>query len=355
MREHLDGIDFVKIIAMFMVVVGHMLVHGGVLNAVTPYSSQYWVVWFMEVAVYCAVDCFALTSGYLMSNSSAKFSRLLELWFQVVFYSLVIAVFMVWRFPDVRDSITVINILFPITYREYWYLTAYFGMYFLIPVFNAALNGLDHRHMKSVIICLGLFFVVVPLITNQDPYNVNQGYSMIWLCVLYLFGGYIAKYHIFENTKRSILLMGFVISTLITFFCILSNIFYGIPSRGWALASYTSPTVVLAAIFLISFCRGIRFRGYTQKLVRCMGGATMGILLLQDNNLIRSKYVSGSTLGLANKNAAVLAVDVLVLSLMIYFICFGADMVRRKLFKWLNIKEVCEKLEFWMHSVYERK
>lgn len=350
MKEHLDGIDLLKIIAMYMVVVGHMLVHGGLLNTVTPYSSQYWAAWLMEVTVYCAVDCFVLASGYLISSSFAKFSRLLELWLQVVFYSLLIAVFMAWKFADVRDNITIINILFPITYKEYWYLTAYFGLYFLIPVFNAALNGLSQKQMRSVLLCISLFFVVIPTIANQDPYSMNQGYSMIWLCVLYLLGGYIAKYHTFENTKKSILLLGFMLSTMATFLCILSNNLWEMPSRGWALASYTSPTVLLAAIFLFSFCRKIKFRGYFQKLIRFMGGASIGILLLQDNHLIRSKYIEGSTIGLSNKNAIIMAGGVLLLSLIIYIACFGVDMLRRQLFKYLHVKEICQQFDLWMLS-----
>ena len=350
----MDGIDLLKMIAMFMVVVGHMLVHGGLLNAVVPYSSQYWAVWFMEVVVYCAVDCFALSTGYLMSNSSTKLSRLLELWFQVVFYSLLIAIFMAWKFADVRDSITIINILFPITYKEYWYLTAYFGMYFLIPIFNAALNGLEQKRMGQVLLYIGLFFIIAPTITNQDPYNANQGYSMIWLCVLYLIGGYIAKYPVFENTKRKTLFMGFIISTLTTFFCILSSALCRIPSDGYILVSYTSPTVVLAAIFLFLFCKGMQFHGYVRHLCSLYGGGVIGILIISDNNLIRNKLISGCVAELYNKSVGVMSASVLLISLMIYLICFGIDMIRRRLFKYLHVKEICEQLEFWVYSVYER-
>lgn len=354
MREHLDGIDLLKMIAMFMVVVGHMLVHGGILNTVVPYSSQYWVAWFMEVVVYCAVDCFALTTGYLMSNSSTKLSRLLELWFQVVLYSLLIAVFVAWNFADVRNNITIINILFPITYKEYWYLTAYFGMYFLIPIFNAALRELKQKSMKQVLLYISLFFVIAPTITNQDPYNINQGYSMIWLCVLYLIGGYIAKYPVFKNTKRRTLLMGFIISTLTTFFCIVSGTLWGIPSNRHILASYTSPTVFLAAIFLFSFCKEIRLHGYVQKICSLCGGGVIGILIISDNNLIRNKYISGCVVGLCDKNALVMGTSILLLSLMIYLVCFGIDMIRRKLFKSLHVKEICDQLAFWVYSIYER-
>ena len=201
MREHLYGIDFLKMISMFMVIVGHLLVHGDVLNTVIPYSSQYWVAWFMEVVVYCAVDCFALTSGYLMVNSSIKISRLLEIWLQVLFYSFVIAIVMALKFVDVRNSIKIVNIVLPITYKEYWYLTAYFGLYLIIPILNTALHRMSRKDMKQTLLFIILFFIAIPTITSQDPYNINSGYSMIWLSILYLFGGYIAKYEIFGKPK----------------------------------------------------------------------------------------------------------------------------------------------------------
>ena len=79
------GIDALRILSMFMVVILHVLGRGGVLSASS--GRRFWVVWLMEVAAYCAVDLFALISGYVMARRQIKPQRLLQLWCQVVFYS----------------------------------------------------------------------------------------------------------------------------------------------------------------------------------------------------------------------------------------------------------------------------
>lgn len=74
------GIDFLRILSMLMVVFLHVLLQGGILGAAKPNSINYWTAWFLEIACYCAVNCFALTSGYVMCRSRPKFSRLGGLW-----------------------------------------------------------------------------------------------------------------------------------------------------------------------------------------------------------------------------------------------------------------------------------
>ena len=59
------GIDFLRILAMFFVVILHSLGKGGLLDNTVVDSPQYKLVWFMEVCAYCAVNIFALISGYV--------------------------------------------------------------------------------------------------------------------------------------------------------------------------------------------------------------------------------------------------------------------------------------------------
>lgn len=68
------GIDALRIVSMLMVVTLHVLGHGGVLKIAE--SEKYWIVWFLEISAYCAVNCYALISGYVGVYSKYKFSNL---------------------------------------------------------------------------------------------------------------------------------------------------------------------------------------------------------------------------------------------------------------------------------------
>lgn len=74
-----------KMLAMFMVVILHVLGIGGVLNRCVPLSLNYEVSGILETCAYCAVNCFALASGFVMVNTKFKYHRIIVLWLQVVF------------------------------------------------------------------------------------------------------------------------------------------------------------------------------------------------------------------------------------------------------------------------------
>ena len=56
------GIDLFRIVAMFMIVNLHVLKHGGTLEQVT--GTQFIVTWLIEAFITCAVNCYAIISGY---------------------------------------------------------------------------------------------------------------------------------------------------------------------------------------------------------------------------------------------------------------------------------------------------
>ena len=98
---------------MFLVPILHILGNGGVL-ANTPWmSSQYLAGWLLETVALCAVDCFALISGYVGSTAKFRWSRVGNLWLGIVFYTLLLtALFAVWM-PEVVSKRTWFGAIFP--------------------------------------------------------------------------------------------------------------------------------------------------------------------------------------------------------------------------------------------------
>ena len=84
------GVDLLRILSMFFVVVLHTLGVGGALAALPPSSLRYWTLWALEALSYCAVNCMGLISGYVAAGRPHPLRRLRSLWLQVFFYSAVI-------------------------------------------------------------------------------------------------------------------------------------------------------------------------------------------------------------------------------------------------------------------------
>lgn len=62
------GIDLLRIIAMFAVVILHIQVFGGVINNVKEFSVNYEIAWTLETLCYCAVDIYVIITGYVYAS-----------------------------------------------------------------------------------------------------------------------------------------------------------------------------------------------------------------------------------------------------------------------------------------------
>ena len=77
---------------MYMVCLLHTLGQGGLLQAAAPGSAGFALLWLLEVLAYCAVDGFAMISGFTASDRPQKYVKIVDMWFQVFFYSFVVLV-----------------------------------------------------------------------------------------------------------------------------------------------------------------------------------------------------------------------------------------------------------------------
>ena len=59
------GIEWLRILSMYMVAVLHTLGQGGILGSFKQGDLSFSIAWFLETAAFGAVDCFALISGYV--------------------------------------------------------------------------------------------------------------------------------------------------------------------------------------------------------------------------------------------------------------------------------------------------
>ena len=168
-KERNYGIDLLRVVAMFFVIVLHSYGRGGILENAIIDSTQYKVAWLIEIIAYCAVDVFALVSGYVCfkdKNDKINISRYLNLWCQVVFYGLVInLVFSISGYATVSNS-SYITALFPVSKNLYWYFTAYTGVFLLMPLINNGIKNTDNSLLIKIFVLLFLVFSIYSSIFN---------------------------------------------------------------------------------------------------------------------------------------------------------------------------------------------
>ena len=179
-KEKFFGIELLRILATFYIILLHVVGQGGVAAASGGGKGTYMASYLLLALAYPAVNCYALISGFVGCKSRFKLSRLLSLWLTVVFVNL--AVWGAFRLlaPEMAASFSLEACLKPLLTNEYWYVTAYFGLSVLTPVLNAAAE-LTKKTFAEMLIGLFACFVLLPKIADNDLFLTRSGYSTLWL------------------------------------------------------------------------------------------------------------------------------------------------------------------------------
>ena len=84
-KQRESNFELLRIVCMALIVLHHLSVHGNiVLESITKVNGLFLTV-FSSVGK-LAVNVYVLISGYFLINSKFKFSKLLDLVFQTVFF-----------------------------------------------------------------------------------------------------------------------------------------------------------------------------------------------------------------------------------------------------------------------------
>ena len=187
------GIDLLRIVAMFMIVYGHVIrfSFSSFSATLSHDSSQY--IWLTCLNYFClvGVNIYAMISGYVMVNKEPSISKLIPMWLQLVFISLAIAGFARLFHCDITNK-PLWKYALPISQKCWWYMTAYFGMYPFLPFINHALRKMTKRELLTGGGFLIVFFSLIPTCSrNRNLFELEHGYSVVWLLVCYILGAII--------------------------------------------------------------------------------------------------------------------------------------------------------------------
>lgn len=343
-----DGIDLLRLVLMYMVVLVHILGIGGVVWSAPLFSGQYYAAWSLEALCYCCVNSFALITGYVHHQAKYKISSILQLTAQAFFYSASITLLFALFQPD-RITITeIVNALFPIHRVSWWYVSAYGGLFLLIPVLEAGVKAFTERQAVVFAAVAYVAFSVLPTALVSDPFVMGYGYSTLWLAYLYLIGAFLKKFGWCSRVSAGGLFavfFGCAGLTALSKFLIdaLTLRLLGQSQFSTILLSYTSPTIVAASAALLMAFSRLKLNPAATKLVRILSPAAFGVYLIHCHPLILEK-LSGRFAPLVSRGPLAMTVLVLAAGLAIYLPCLGVDYLRIRLFRRLRIREYLDQL-----------
>ena len=350
MNEKNYGIDALRILSMFMVTILHVLTQGGILNASGRFTSQYEVGWLLQTMAFCAVNVYALISGYVWVYAKYRYRNLMELWLQVFFYTVSITILFRLLCPSSVSALDWIKAIFPVMFNQYWYFSSYVALFLFISLFNIILEKMEKRQLQFCVGMILFFFSVVQTLFYSDVFGTNDGYSAIWLMILYLIGAYVRKYGKSGNGKAVKFLIGYFAMTGLNWLSkliieILTLHFLGEVRAGNYLISYKSPTIVMAAVCLLLFFEKINISPFWKKIIRFFSPMAFGVYLIHNHPLISSYFMKARFIEYASFPWIIEILAVFGTAACINIICYAIDFIRLELFKRLHIRQKIDLLE----------
>ncbi|MBR5427986.1 MAG: acyltransferase family protein [Clostridia bacterium] len=338
------GVDLLRILAMYMVVVLHVLGQGGILYNGSLTGLNYWLAWSLEIASYGAVDIFALISGFVGYKVKHRYANIAELWLKVFLYSVSFTIIYKFTFDPSIGLRKIFLSCFPVTRGGIWYFTMYFALFFLSPVLNAAIEKMTEKSVRRVVIASIILFSIIPFLWAKDTFSTNNGYSLLWLMVLYFVGAYIGKYNIFEKIKKYQALIGYIVCILLI--CVVKYLlrkylhsFLGQTIDNSWLVNYTSLPVFGSAVFLLLLFRDIDLPNAAKKVVAVFAPLTFGVFVIHVLPLVNKNFIHEKFGVFTGYSPIVLVLSVLGTAAVIYLACSLIDFIRARLFDLLKIKE----------------
>lgn len=340
---------------MGLIVLHHLLLHGGLATAFPAFSASGVTIHLFNAVTRCAVNVYALISGYVMVNSRFRPSRLIGLWLQAAFYGVLAALCLPlmggeWRLVHFVSAIT------PVSHDHYWYLTCYLVVFCLSPFLNRLMHALNRRQTGLLMMALGALFSLLPALMLTDRFQLNGGYHPVWLMVMYLFGAAMRLHGVPRlggRLKACAAIAG----------CILLGWGFRLAAltanAGWLeewLLQYTAPTMLVCSIALFALFAGQPLPGWLNKTVFSLSPLTFGVYLIHDNPLVREYLIKMRLTGLAEQTPALLLGGLFACWAGVYAVCLLAEWMRTRLFGALGVSALCEKIEkrlfIWAERVF---
>lgn len=358
MKKRHEGIDLLRCTAMLMIIVLHIMNHGGILSAAVVGTTSYHGAWLLESAAYCAVNCYALITGYICIKTEHRYRRIIPLWLQVAFYSVVIALVQPLLLPG-TDRTPLLAAVTPMIHRRYWYFNCYFGLFFLMPLINKGLLAMSRREAGLLLSSLFIVFCVMSVlpyfnlskaVKTEDIFGLGEGYSVMWLVLMYVAGACIRLHGFGRKIRGWMLLIGYGACVLASW---MFKLFVEEDAAetlkplldSHALLYYPSLLTVIAAVcLLLLFSRLRELPPLTGGLVRLAAPSTFAIYLIHEHTAVRSGLIYKRFASLAADSPLTLCAKVLLIAVLIFLAGVLIDLGRRYLFRLLRVEQAVNAL-----------
>lgn len=343
--SRMANLELLRCIAMMMVIVLHFLGKGEILGSLMEkqIGSVETAAWLLESFCIVAVNLYMLISGYFLSVSSFKLTRLLKLWLQVWAYSVGVGLlaYVLGVCPESEFGIHyLLTLALPILMEHYWFMTAYVFLYLLLPLIGKAVREMGKGQMQAVLALVLFSFCILKSVLPARLETDGKGYNVLWYLCVFLAAAYIRRFGWRFLEKKGHGLWLYLMAVL-AIFCgtmALRQIYLYTGNLEHIIKiclEYNHILPLLASVGLFGVFLNIKVTGGFAVIVNKIAPYTLGVYLLHENMGVR--YAWPKWLGVAKVDSVGSLFLYTVAAVVIVFAAgIAADMLREALMKGLH-------------------
>lgn len=352
-----SNIEILRIISIIFIVLHHICYHGEVYLNSTGFLLYFSLIFIPFGKIFFVV--FTSISCYFLITQKFKSKRFFIIWFETLFYNLLILLIDILYFKDSLPVSDIIRSFLPIFGMgvSHGYVSGFLLFLLIVPFLKLILmkiNSLGAVVLFAILFLVNIYTVVVG--ASNIGTSLLSFINIFLFISIYLNTVFYKKLN-FKKTKYIYLFITLLIYALYYFLFYMSKIQdNSICNLSYKLLLYDerSPLIILAGSSIFFFVNSIKPKSY--KCINYISGCTLDILLIHDSGLIRkhiwidifkaSDYYNNSFYLWMNIVALVICITGFVLYL------FRKFLFEKILFKISVVKDLCFKVDnFYLTNI----
>jgi surface polysaccharide O-acyltransferase-like enzyme len=278
----------------------------------------------------------------------------------VEFYSLGIALLLYFAFPGVFGVGEIVKSAFPVLFERYWYFTAYFLMFFMTPFMKRFVLETSKQSIMKFFAALFILLSVLPTVVDKDVFYTMNGYSALWLMIMYILGASIRHFGLWQNKKNGFYLAVFASAVACNIVAKYVLAYISIRLTGVesvhtnVLIEYTAPTIIVASVMLLLLFSKFNMNSVAVAFTKFFAPMTFGVYLIHMQPMLWALFGESPFSYIADfplYKAALLFVAIITT---VYLSCSMLEWGRRLLFSLCRVSVVEEWVAKRAYSLWNR-
>ena len=148
------SIEILRVLAMIGIVILHTQTKTGWIKELKIGTISWLVSWGIQTVCMLSVNTYMLISGFFLPGARRTVNKIFNLWAAAFFWSLFSILLGAVLTKERITGTEIINTVFPISTRQYWFLTVYVALYLISPFLDRLVKGMNRKEYRGLILIL---------------------------------------------------------------------------------------------------------------------------------------------------------------------------------------------------------